>query len=142
MFIVDRTSALFATLRDNPDRVRILKLLKTSESKMHDKNKNSSVIFRASTGLVSGSISLCDFLYYSIYISSQAERKSETDRTDPQPSNPFSRSDAVAQSDADLRSPTSDFPADSGFRLLASVLFGCGSAALCLFVAILPLHLI
>ncbi|MFA5264303.1 MAG: hypothetical protein WC378_10785, partial [Opitutaceae bacterium] len=29
-----------------------------------------------------------------------------------------------------------NFPADSGFRLLASGLFGCGSAALCLFVAI------
>ncbi|MFA5264824.1 MAG: hypothetical protein WC378_13455, partial [Opitutaceae bacterium] len=40
---------------------------------------------------------------------------------------------------ADLRSQTSDFPADSGFRLLASGLFGCGSAALCLIVAIQPL---
>jgi cystathionine gamma-synthase len=74
-------------------------------------------------------------LYYSVFKSAQPERNSKTigiiaswDFSDSR--KPTADSPGLP----DFRSPTSDFLA--GFRLLASGLFGCGSAALCLFVAI------
>jgi hypothetical protein len=70
-------------------------------------------------------------LYYSVFKSSQPERNSKTigivaSREFSDSRKPIADSPGLP----DLRSPTSDFPADSGFRLLASGLFGCGSAAL------------